>query len=283
MTQSEKVQGGKKGNTEGGSGGVAKNGVKHPSTPSKLGEGSPVFPPTTQTSSRMRNKKVACLRNGKYCMFQRILPVELDALFLTLSFHRLPHLVRIVPLGQIHGLDPGAQPRAWVDVMASANTSDDEKNEAMEEILILAKDKRRARIFLDEGILDSIMWILSRYFDKLNNKGKDTNWAHPVIIGREIKSARLAANCCVTLGKSHCAAIHTEGDLLLMSLYERGTVPEERQVAQMLHEVPHHARVTKAADPTIIDPLKEVFALKQMTLPQAEELAGAIKDVADCR
>ena len=201
----------------------------------------------------------------------------------TCHFHRLLHLVRIVPVGQIHGLDPGAQPRAWVDVMASAITSEDEKNEAMEEILILAKDKRRARKFLDEGILDSIMWILSRYFDKLNNKGKDTNWANPVITVGEIKSARLAANCCVTLGKSHCAAIHTEGDLLLMSLYERGTVPEERQVAQMLHEVPHHARVTKAADPTIVDPLKEVFALKQMTLPQAEELAGTIKDVADCR
>jgi hypothetical protein len=31
-----------------------------------------------------------------------------------------------------------------------------------------------------------------------------------------------------------------KGDLLLMSLYERGTVPEVRQVAQMLQEVPHH-------------------------------------------
>lgn len=57
--------------------------------------------------------------------------------------------VRIVPVSQIHGLDPGAQPRAWLDVIASADTSNDEKTEAMEEILILAKDKQRARIFLE--------------------------------------------------------------------------------------------------------------------------------------
>jgi len=93
---------------------------------------------------------------------------------------------------------------------------------------------------------------------------------------------KLAAACCVTLGKSHCAAIHTEGDLLLMSLYERGTVPEERQLAQMLYEVPHHARVTpKSGDPTIVDPSLEVFSLKHLTLPQAEELAKSIKTLAD--
>jgi hypothetical protein len=141
--------------------------------------------------------------------------------------------------------------------------------EAMEEILILAKDKQRARIFLEEGILDSIMWT--------------THWAHPEISREEADAAKLAAACCLTLGKAHCAAIHTEGDLLLMSLYERGTVPEERQLAQMLHEVPHHARVTNTSDPTIVIPGKEVFALKQMTLPQAEELARSIKSLADGR
>ena len=151
----------------------------------------------------------------------------------------------------------------------------------MEEILILAKDKRRARIFLDEGILDSIIWTLSRYFEKVNANEKISDWAHPEITPNEKVAAKLAAMCCVTLGKAHCAAIHTEGDLLLMSLYERGTVPEERQVAQMLHEVPHHARITKTADPTIVEPSKEVFALKQLTLPQAEDLACSIKDVAD--
>jgi hypothetical protein len=68
-----------------------------------------------------------------------------------------------------------------------------------------------------------------------------------------------------------------------MSLYERGTVPEERQLAQMLYEVPHHTRITKTTDPTVVDPSMEVFALKQLTLPQAEELAKTIKALADGR
>ena len=66
-----------------------------------------------------------------------------------------------------------------------------------------------------------------------------------------------------------------------MSQYERGTVPEERQLAQMLHEVPHHIRNTRTDDPTIIDPRKEVFALRQMTLPQAEDLAASIKTLIE--
>lgn len=167
-----------------------------------------------------------------------------------------------------------------MDVVASANTTDAEKNEAMEEILILAKDKRRARIFLEEGILDSIIWTLSRYFEKKNAHAEVINWANPDISPKEKQAVKLAAMCCVTLGKAHCAAIHTEGDLLLMSLYERGTVPEERQVAQMLHEVPHHVRVTKTPDPTIVTS-KEIFAMRQLTLPQAEELSKMIKSVAD--
>ena len=69
-------------------------------------------------NERTRPKKVACLRN-----------------------------VRILPIPQIHGLEPSSQPRAWLDVVASANTSSEQKNEAMEEILLLAKDKRRAKIF----------------------------------------------------------------------------------------------------------------------------------------
>jgi hypothetical protein len=48
---------------------------------------------------------------------------------------------RVVPLSQIHSLRPSLQPRAWLDVMASAHTTRDDKNEAMQEILILAKDK----------------------------------------------------------------------------------------------------------------------------------------------
>lgn len=126
------------------------------------------------------------------------------------------------------------------------------------------------------------MWILSRYFEKEHRKPNE-QWSNPEISPDERCAAKLAATCCVTLGKAHCAAIHTEGDLLLMSMYERGTVPEERQLAQMLHEVPHHARVTQTKDPTIVDPSMEMFALKQLTLPQAEDLAKSVKALADGR
>ena len=210
--------------------------------------------PMKQQHDRVRSKRVACLRNA-----------------------------RIIPAAQIHGLDPSAQPRAWLDIVASANTTSEQKNEAMEEILLLAKDKRRAKIFLDEGILDSIVWTLSRYLEKLEAEGNTTEWAFPDVSSNEKNAANLAAQCCVTLGKAHCAAIHTEGDLQLMSMYQRGSVPEERQMAQMLFEVPHHARVTKTNDPTIVDPSKEVFALRQLTLVEAEELAMSIKAVADGR
>ena len=184
---------------------------------------------------------------------------------------------------QIHALNPSEQPRAWLDVLASVNTTHNEKLEAMEEILILAKDKQRARIFVEEGILDSIMWTLGRYFEK--QKAAETlanaSWANKEITREEMDLAKLAAICCLTLGKAYCAAIHTEGDLQLMSLYERGTVPEERQLAQMLHEVPHHTRISKLEDPTIVVPRKEVFTLHQYPLEQAEELAAAIKGLAE--
>ena len=51
--------------------------------------------------------------------------------------------VRVLPITQIHALSPPLQPKAWLDVMANAHTSKDEKMEAMEEIVILAKDKVR--------------------------------------------------------------------------------------------------------------------------------------------
>ena len=179
-----------------------------------------------------KNRRVACGRNG-----------------------------RILSVLQIYGLESSQQPRAWLDVMAAANTTIDEKNEAMEEIINHSKDKQRARMLLDEGILDSIMYILNCYFDKRGNVTND-----------DFYHAKLAATCCVTLGKAHCAAVHTDGDLLLMSLYERGTVPEERQLAQMLYEVPHH--VTRDGKP-------ENFCLQQTSMPKAEDAARAIKALSD--
>ncbi len=63
---------------------------------------------------------------------------------------------RVVPLGQIHSLRPSLQPRAWLDVMASAYTTRDDKNEAMQEILILAKDKEISRWFLEVSLFLSL-------------------------------------------------------------------------------------------------------------------------------
>jgi hypothetical protein len=236
-------------------------------------------------SHRLRNKKnnVACLREGKLrdslivrSQYSRSLP---QTRLPTCDF---PISGVIIPVSQIHALDPSAQPRAWLDVLASAETLHDEKMEAMEEILILAKDKQRARIFLEEGILDSIMWTLGRYLEKIEyNKAPTGAWRYPSVSHEEASSAKLAATCCLTLGKSHCAAIHTGGDLLLMSMYERGTVPEERQLAQLLHEVAFHARATKTDDPSVVEPRNEVFVMKQLSLPQAEELAQKIKAVAE--
>jgi len=179
--------------------------------------------------------------------------------------------VRIIPVSQIYGLQPSQQPRAWLDVMASAHTSMDEKNEAMEEICIIAKDKNNAAVLLQEGILDSLIWILTRHLDKIK---RDDNKVSP----RETSTAKLAASCCVTLGKAHCALVHTGGDLLLMSMYEHGKVPEERQLAQMLYETPHH-------HPVVTDPLsssgQEQFAIKNLAMHEAQELARSIKPLTD--
>jgi hypothetical protein len=185
------------------------------------------------------------------------------------------------PVYLIYTLQPSDQPRAWMDVLASAETSYDEKLEALEEIMILGKDKSRARILVEEGILDALMWTLGRYFEKLYGQQAGQTWEHPEITPEEARSAKLSANCSLQLGKAYCAAMHTDGDLMLMSLYERGTVPEERQLAQLLYEVPYHARVTKTKDPTVVVPAEEVFALTQMTLGQAEEFARSVKALAD--
>ncbi|KAL7464096.1 hypothetical protein ACHAXS_004564 [Conticribra weissflogii] len=207
---------------------------------------------------------------------------------------------RVVPLSQIHSLRPSLQPRAWLDVMASAHTSRNDKNEAMEEILILAKDKEISRWFLEEGILDSLMYILSTFFRNYSSFLRDEAPTHetsePFVSfkpgGEAFHHAKLAANCCVALGKAHCAAVHTEGDLLLMSAYSRGTVPVERQLAQMLFEVPHHMKVINHSggqnggvggggnDGALEG---EYFTLTELSMQQAEDLASSIKALDDGR
>jgi hypothetical protein len=203
---------------------------------------------------------------------------------------------RIVPLSQIHSLRPSLQPRAWLDVMANAHTTRDDKNEAMEEILILAKDKEISRWFLEEGILDSLMFILSNYFRNYSSylrnetpiKMTETEKEEPFTSfksGNAFCHAKLAANCCVALGKAHCAAVHTEGDLLLMSAYSRGSVPIERQLAQMLFEVPHHMKVMIPAGVNSANENQQLFdgefTLTELSMQQAEDLASSIKALDD--
>jgi len=221
---------------------------------------------------------------------------------------------RVVPLSQIHSLRPSLQPRAWLDVMASAHTTRDEKNEAMQEILILAKDKEISRWFLEEGILDSLMFILSNYFRNyssfLRNEQPTATTNETMEVAEPFASfkqggnafyhAKLAANCCVALGKAHCAAVHTEGDLLLMSAYSRGSVPVERQLAQMLFEVPHHMKVMNSAAVQTGNGAGEgngvgasqlsqqqqqqydgEFTLTELSMQQAEDLASSIKALDD--
>jgi len=195
---------------------------------------------------------------------------------------------RVVPLGQIHSLRPSLQPRAWLDVMASAYTTRDDKNEAMQEILILAKDKEISRWFLEEGILDSLMLILSTYFRNYSSFSRNIQ---PQDTKEQFKSykqggqafihARLASNCCVALGKAHCAAVHTEGDMLLMSAYSRGSVPVQRQLAQMLFEVPHHMKVINPSVDGTTDQHDAEFTLTELSMQQAEDLASSIKALDD--
>lgn len=107
--------------------------------------------------------------------------------------------------------------------------------------------------------------------------------------GNAFYHAKLAANCCVALGKAHCAAVHTEGDLLLMSAYSRGSVPVQRQLAQMLFEVPHHMKVMNpsaaGSGNNINDNQQQQFdaefTLTELSMQQAEDLASSIKALDD--
>ena len=206
----------------------------------------------------MRRRKVACMRKG-----------------------------RIVPISQIHSLEPIRQPKAWLDVMASANTSREEKDEAMEELSIFIKDKYTAHALLDEGILDSLLYIIACFFR--NQGGAILRDSPDGIMPMSIRSdpefmhAKKAANCCVNLGKAHCAIVHTEVDDLLMSAYSNGAVPIERQLAQMLHEVPHHtslpttpANKQSSEGGDITSSNDVVFTLTELSLQHAERLSMSI-------
>jgi hypothetical protein len=75
---------------------------------------------------------------------------------------------------------------------------------------------------------------------------------------------------------------------LLMSAYSRGSVPVERQLAQMLFEVPHHMKVINptqsnhsggASNENTHDHAE--FTLTELSMQQAEDLASSIKSLDD--
>jgi hypothetical protein len=207
-----------------------------------------------------------------------------------------------LPVSQIHALEPQFRPRAWLDLMCDPYSSPEDKNEAMEEILILAKDKHHGQMFLEEGILDALLTILNRFF-KLHHtvlEKRETDPASDETLQLMDESIRLhqpsvlAASLSVALGKAHCAVVHTEGDLLLMSSYKQGTVPEGRQLAQMLYEIPHRSVVLtdtglannpitgrryRRSDDVAQNSVR--YRVKEMSLEEAEGLAKMIKDLTE--
>jgi hypothetical protein len=77
---------------------------------------------------------------------------------------------------------------------------------------------------------------------------------------------------------------------LLMSSYHQGRVPEGRQLAQMLYEVPHRAREVSPLNSSPVstelfavnkDSRRSQIRLTEMSLNQAEELAKMIKDLTE--
>lgn len=58
-----------------------------------------------------------------------------------------------------------------------------------------------------------------------------------------------------------------------MSAYSRGSVPVERQLAQMLFEVPHHMNADNQFDGE--------FTLTELSMQQSEDLASSIKALDD--
>ena len=134
------------------------------------------------------------------------------------------------------------------------------------------------------------MYILSCFFRKYAESVRKASTVKPLPNFQDdehFASAKLAANSCVALAKAHCAVVHTEGDLLLMSSYTRGTVPIERQLAQMLHEVPHHVNTKEGS---VLYPkgvyndcdwqqsiLRDnPFFLTELSLQYAEEVAKSV-------
>ena len=129
-------------------------------------------------------------------------------------------------------------------------------------------------MLLDEGILDSLMYILRAFFfnyaDLQRENGDQPIPVETYIADPNFFHSKLASNCCVAFGKAHCAMAHTNGEEMIATSVHV-TVPIAKQVAQMLYEVPHHMAIKADGEN------KEMFKLTtEMSHQQAEDLASSI-------
>jgi len=120
------------------------------------------------------------------------------------------------------------------------------------------------------------MYILRAFFlnyaDVQRQNGEDSMPVETYMADPNFFHSKLAANCCVALGKAHCAMVHFTGDEMIAS-NTHGPVPIVEQVAKMLYEVPHHMAMNAESDGEV----KEVFKITtEMSKDQAEDLASSI-------
>lgn len=131
-------------------------------------------------------------------------------------------------------------------------------------------------MLLDEGILDSLMYILRAFFlnyaDVQHEAGGKPIPVETYMADPNYFHSKLASNCCVALGKAHCAMVHANGEEMI-STGVHVTVPLPKQIAQLLYEVPHHMALKTDLD----GENKEIFKLTtEMSPQQAEDLASSI-------
>jgi len=188
-----------------------------------------------------------------------------DALNLFCSKHQLRKDVKVdvirkekelritAPLNKIHSLPLNLHAVAWMGIISSNYRSIEEKHEALQEILLLVKDKNYAKKMLDQGILDSFLSILSDFFNKfsawvrrhlrqrcstniekteqdsrcqINNKdlnGKGIAIDSVSILEKTICElypvALLTTRCCVALGKANCSSIIGTNDTVVKAAH----------------------------------------------------------------
>lgn len=190
--------------------------------------------------------------------------------------------IRIVtPVDKIHSLPPHLHAVAWMSVLSGCNRRLEEKCEAILEILVLVKDKKHAKRMLEQGILDILLSILSNYFQLLcswvrqrtedaihrkDSAAENCKCQSVVTLEKSICDlypvVQLTSQCCIALGKSHCALVTNSstadvkvhcpynscsvGDALdpVDNFLANMSVPDWQKLARLLYEIPHNIRIS---------------------------------------